>query len=378
MTADAHSLAGRLRLGLGLVLALALLGALLTWPGAVRLELADVVRGPSVRAEVLGVEEIPCPGVGEFGCRRAQVLLEGTPAGVRLGPADADPPVAEGDSLRVVRSTEGLKAVSFDRTPALGFVALCAVASLLALAPVASLRLVAVIVLTVALVAAYLLPALVAGASPIAATLISAVALVATLGLFGPAARPGRELAGVAALGALAISALVCALFLAAARISGIGYSGLLSALFAQAGQSSARALVLAGLLIALCGGLFDIAVRQVGQVARIEAGGGGGFAVLYRRALAGGSEGMTHSVLGLCLAYLGGALPALLLLSTEGLSPLRALNAEGVAQLLSGLSALGLSMALCFGLSTAVAAALLPRLEREHGEAALSVAAME
>ncbi|HET8568025.1 MAG TPA: YibE/F family protein [Candidatus Limnocylindria bacterium] len=249
------------------------------------------------------------------------------------------------------------------RLPALVPLAAIALLALVAVARVKGLASVVGLAASVAVLLLAVVPALRRGDDPLVATLVgSALVLAATVYLVhGLNRKSTAALVGTAA-GLAAVAALTAA-SLSLARITGFADE---EAVFLAVGTGHAidmTKLVLAGLVVASLGALTDMAVGQASttfELASVDRSLRG--RALYSSALNVGRDHVGSLVNTLALAYVGGALPLVLLL-TLGYAPLAvALNGETIVTSLLGILAATCALVLTVPVTTAAAVALVRR----------------
>jgi len=261
-------------------------------------------------------------------------------------------------------ASDGSREYSIEEVVRLPLLAPVAGTALLALLAVARLKGVASIVGLAASVAVFLLavvPALQRGEDPLVATLIgSALILVATVYLVhGLNRKSTAALAGTTV--GLGVVAGLGALGIALTRITGLGDE---ESVFLAVGTGfgiDMTKLVLAGIIVASLGALVDMAIGQSSttfELASIDRSLRG--RALYASALNVGRDHIGSLVNTLALAYFGGALPLILLLSL-GNAPLAvALNGETIAASLLGVLAATCGLVVAVPVTTAAAVALV------------------
>jgi uncharacterized membrane protein len=249
------------------------------------------------------------------------------------------------------------------RLPALAPVAGAAVIALLA---VARLKGLASLVGLAASVGAFLLavvPAIQRGDDPLLATLVgAALILIVTVYLVHGLNRKSTAALVGTAVG-LGVVASLGALGNALARLTGLGDE---ESVFLAVGTGFAidmAKLVLAGIIVASLGALVDMAIGQASttfELASIDGALRG--RALYASALNVGRDHVGSLVNTLALAYLGGALPLVLLLSLGNAPLVVALNGETIAISLLGVLAATCGLVVAVPVTTVAAVALVPR----------------
>lgn len=262
------------------------------------------------------------------------------------------------------RADDGSREYAIEEVVRLPLLAPVAGAALLALLAVARLKGLASIAGLAASVAVFLLavvPSLQRGDDPLIATLIgSALILVATVYLVhGFNRKSTAALAGTTV--GLGVVAALGSVGIALARITGLGDE---ESVFLAVGTGFAidmTKLVLAGVIVASLGALADMAVGQSSttfELASVDRALRG--RALYASALNVGRDHIGSLVNTLALAYFGGALPLILLLSL-GNQPLAvALNGETIAVSLLGVLAATCGLVVAVPVTTAAAVALV------------------
>jgi len=128
--------------------------------------------------------------------------------------------------------------------------------------------------------------------------------------------------------------------------------------------QVSLRGLVLAGMVIGALGVLDDVTVSQASAVMALRAADPRqGARELYRRALSIGRDHVAATVNTLVLAYVGAALPTVLLFSVAGTSFGEVVNNEAVAQEIVATLVGSIGLIAAVPLTTGLAAMLAARL---------------
>jgi uncharacterized membrane protein len=160
----------------------------------------------------------------------------------------------------------------------------------------------------------FVIPAILEGSDPVAVSLVGAAAImfVALYLAHGVNARTSTAVLGTVA--SLALTALLAAAFVGAARFTGFSSE---EALFLQisAEQINIRGLLLGGIIIGTLGVLDDVTVTQASAVWELHnANPSLGARQLYHAAVRIGRDHIASTVNTLVLAYAGAALPLLLI----------------------------------------------------------------
>jgi hypothetical protein len=326
------------------------------------------------RADVLAVTTEGCrPDVGR-GCRVLQIRLRsGDQEGqVRTAVFVGDTlgaPIDPGARIRVVPNVAPGEAegelvptaaqpwvfLDYDRRRSLLWLALAFAIVIVVLArrrgALALLGLAASLLLLVR----FVVPAILEGRSPVLVAIVahglSAVTVAAALG----------------ASVTLGLTALLALLMVNAAQLTGFvsDQATLLGAI--SGGVVSPQGLLLAGMVIGALGVLDDVTVSQASTVMALRrAAPDRRPREVYTEALEVGRDHLAATVNTLALAYVGAALPVLLVFSTTGTSLAEAANREIVAQELVALLVGSIGIAAAVPLTTAVAVMLARRLPDE------------
>ena len=375
----------RLFTGVATVLAVATLaGLIVLWPGDVESGVAEGLLVDSERGAVERVEETVCPGLIGQECRQVYVRLEtGPEAGelVRLqlgGQGSLDPDVDPGDELRVTKAPEpppgteqvtgtGYSLVDFERRGPMLWLAAIFVAAVLLLGRLRGALSLAGLAASLALILVFVVPSILDGNSPLAVALTGslAIALVTIPLAHGTGAKSMAALLGTAA--SLLLTALLAVLFTELTHLTGLSSE---EAIFLQLGQAdlSLEGLVLAGIVIGALGVLDDVTISQASTVLALRrANPALGFRELFRRALQVGRDHVSATVNTLVLAYVGAALPTLLLFSAADLGVGEVVNFELVASEIVAMLVGSIGLVAAVPITTGLAAWLALREDPER-----------
>lgn len=331
---------------LAVVAAATALGLALLWPDdevGVSIDTGFAVE--LVDATVTRIELVPCSGVGDAASVRCRLITSKVTSGPTTGdaatfelfPTASNPRIERGDGLVLSFSPDAPEELAyqfadFQRAGSmLWLVGLFAVA-VVALARMKGVRALLGVAVSLGVIVAFLLPALLTGRSPILLALVAASA-IAFMALF--LAHGLNERTAVALLGTLAALGLTAALahvFVGATRLTGL-VSEEATLLQASSGVIDFQGLLLAGILIGALGVLDDVTVTQVSAVWELKlADPTFGPLELYRRAVRIGRDHIASVVNTLALAYAGAALPLLLLFTQASRSFGDVVTGEAVA----------------------------------------------
>jgi uncharacterized membrane protein len=377
--------AGRLLAGVAGALAVATIAGLaLLWPGRLPAGEQQAFGGRSLGASVTAVRTTRCPGPVEQRCRSVVVRVadgadRGRHATLDLGPANATPSLTVGQRVRVQRSEPGAGSryafVDVDRRAPMLWLAVAVAVLAAIVARLRGLLALAGVVASVALVVAFLVPAILAGADPVLVSLTAAMAVmfVTVLCTYGPGA---QSLAASVGIGlSLLAAALVGRLMVGAAHLD--GRTGELQQLLVLGARGvSLQGIVLAGMVVGALGVLTDMAVSQASAVAALRrADPALGPRGLYRGAFEVGRDHLAATIHTLVLAYVGAALPLILVLRDAHVGATDALNGQIVAEPVVATLVGAIALVAAVPLTTALAAILVARvpesaLQTHHGHA--------
>lgn len=203
-----------------------------------------------------------------------------------------------------------------------------------------------------------LLPALLAGYDPILMSLGIAGVILA-LALFGT--HGFNSLSTIAFAGtvlAVLVTSALAWIFVDILRLSGYGNDASVYLTFATGGQLDLSGLLLGSIIIGVLGVLDDISITQASVVKELRALGNNLKAKeLYHRAIKVGRDHVGSLVNTLALAYVGAALPLVLLFSTSEMPLYFTLNQEVIAAELARILLGSIGLILAVPLTTAIAA---------------------
>lgn len=175
------------------------------------------------------------------------------------------------------------------------------------------------LIISILILAKYVVPRILAGQDPLLISLLGAIA-IAILAIYTAHGFNKRtSIALISTIITLGISALLSILFVALAKLSGMGSEG---AFYLQTGgfeNLNLKGLLLGGIIIGALGVLDDITTGQAAAVDEIKkANPELSFSELYRRGISVGKEHISSLVNTLFLAYAGASLPLFLLFTVN------------------------------------------------------------
>ena len=243
------------------------------------------------------------------------------------------------------------------RLPALIPVAAILVLALVVVARLKGLAALAGLASSVAVFLLAVVPALRAGGDPLVATIFGCLGVIA-VSVFVVHGLNRKSLAALCGtMAGLGIVTAMGAFALATARMTGLGSEDQIFLAVGTDGRIDMARLALAAVMVGSLGAIVDMSVGQASATAELAA-------VddtlrgrrLYLSALNVGRDHVGSLVNTLALAYFGGALPLILLVSL-GYQPLAiSLNSEEIIESLIAIMAASLGLVLCVPITTAIA----------------------
>ena len=212
--------------------------------------------------------------------------------------------------------------------------------------------------LSIAAIVFVLIPALLKGYDPVLASLCIA-GVVLALALFGThGINISSGTAFVGTMSAVAITSIIAWVFVGAMRLSGFGSEASVYLNFATDGQLDLSGLLLGSIIIGVLGVLDDVSITQASVVAELKhANHSLSTYELYRRAIKVGRDHVGSLVNTLALAYVGAALPLVLLFATSSAPLGFTLNQEVIASELARIIVGSIGLILAVPLTTICAA---------------------
>ena len=220
----------------------------------------------------------------------------------------------------------------FQRGPAMLALTGLFVLAVLGLGRWQGVRALAGLAVTFAVIVGFMVPAILAGRSPVAVALAGSVAIMIVTLYLAHGLNRKSTAAVVGTTGALALTVGLAALFVEVATITGFTDE---QARFAniEVGGLSLRGLLLAGIIVGALGVLDDVTMSQASTVFALRRTAPHlGFGALVGEALAVGRDHVAATVNTLFLAYAGAALPLLILFTTADVGAGELVTAEVVA----------------------------------------------
>lgn len=203
-----------------------------------------------------------------------------------------------------------------------------------------------------------LVPLLLKGYPPVL-TSIGVAGVILALVLFGTHGINARATtAFLGTMSAVLVTGLVATVWVTAAQFTGFGSDAAVYLNFGTHGQLDFVGLLLGSMLIGVLGVLDDVAITQSSVVRELKAANNTlAFMELYRRAIRVGRDHVGSLVNTLALAYIGVALPLVLLMAQANSDFMLAVNQEIVAAELVRILVGSIGLILAVPLTTAIAA---------------------
>ena len=220
------------------------------------------------------------------------------------------------------------------------------------------LRALASLALSIAAILFVLIPAMLAGYDPILVSLLVAGMILAIV-LFGTHGLNPRSLTAFGGtFGAVLLTSLIAFIFVNAMRLTGFGSDASVYLNFATDGRLDFSGLLLGSIIIGILGVLDDVSITQASVVQELKlANKSLSIFELYQRAIRVGRDHVGSLVNTLALAYVGAALPLVLLFSTSESALGLTLNQEVIAAELVRIIVGSIGLILAVPLTTLLAA---------------------
>ncbi|MCW2504624.1 MAG: YibE/F family protein [Actinomycetia bacterium] len=351
------------------------------WPGS-SAHRPDLGTAPTqANGDVLSVTRTACPPAtpgdtpdGQT-CGDVQVrLTSGKDSGHRIrtgipfGPGA--PQVSPGDSVVLVYLPDVDPASAYHIIDQQRSTSLWALMAAFALAVIAfgrwrGLSALAGLALTFAVLLVFIVPAILAGESPLLVAIAGSAAIMLSVLFLTHGINLPTAIAVMGTLVSLVLTGVLGALFSAAAHLTGVSSDDTTFVSTTFAGVNM-QGLLLAGIVIGSLGVLDDVAVTQSVTVTELAAANPAyRFRELYRAATRVGRAHIASVINTIILAYAGASLPVLILIAAASQPLGQLLTSQQIAEELvrSGVGTLGLIAAV--PVTTALAALAASRLPR-------------
>lgn len=350
-------------------------GLLALWPREDPAPLLPATAERAVSADVISVSAEGCPVDADPACRVLGIELDSGERTTATRIAEAFSPVVEpGDRIRVVPNVPAGEAplaqvavepyvvLDFDRRPTLLWLAVAFVVLVGVFGRRRGLRSLLGLAASLVLIAAFVVPAILAGSAPLLVALIGAGAVLLLTLLVTHGVTPTSVAGAVGAAACLVLAAVLAATTTELAQLSGLVSEQSFLVRGGGGGELSPQGLLVADMVIGALGVLDDVTVSQASTVLALRrAAPALAPRELYARAMAVGRDHLGATVNTLALAYAGAALPVLLLFSSQGTAFTEAVNRELVAQEVVALLVGSIAIVAAVPLTTALATLLSP-----------------
>ncbi|MFN3188179.1 MAG: YibE/F family protein [Candidatus Paceibacteria bacterium] len=203
-----------------------------------------------------------------------------------------------------------------------------------------------------------LVPALLAGYSPALASLVISAGILAVILFFTHGIRPHVVIAFAGTVLAVAATCLIAWLSVSWMRLTGFSSDAAVYLNFSTGGTLDFSGLLLGSIIIGLLGVLDDVSITQSSVVHELRrANNNLNWRELYVRAIRVGRDHVGSLVNTLALAYVGAALPLVLLYSRAEASFMLSINQEVIASELVRIIIGSMGLILAVPLTTVIAA---------------------
>jgi uncharacterized membrane protein len=340
------------------------------WPSDVEPPIAEGLAAPTEEAEVRSVTVRPCPPPQPGDCAEAEVELRSGPDSgetkpLALGTSSLAPELEPGDSIRInaAPAPEGGEAtyslVDFERRAPMLWLALAFGLIVVVFGRLRGALSLLGLALSLVVILAFVVPAILDGRSALAVALTGSLAVMLVTISLAHGLGPKSIAAILGTTISLFAVALLALLFAELTHLTGLA-SEQATLLELGGAEVSLEGLLIAGMVIGALGVLDDVTVSQASTVLALRRSDpNAGPRKLYRRALAVGRDHVSATVNTLVLAYVGGALPVLLLFSSGELGILDAANTEVVAKEIVAMLVGSIGLIAAVPITTLLAAAL-------------------
>ena len=244
------------------------------------------------------------------------------------------------------------------RQPQLMYIVLLMIGLVIIFAGWQGVRALLSLLLSIAAIIFILVPALLAGYSPAWASLgISALILLVSFFLTH-GLRPHVAIAFVGTMGAVVVTCVLAWLSVDWMRLTGFSSDASIYLNFSMGGRLDIAGLLLGSIIIGLLGVLDDVSITQASVVQELKGANNDlGWFQLYTRAIRVGRDHVGSLVNTLALAYVGAALPLVLLFARSDATFFDSLNQEVIAAEILRIVVGSIGLVLAVPLTTAVAA---------------------
>lgn len=320
---------------------------------------------PAVVVEIESEQEVHIPGTSASTTEQVvnARLLEGENEGDIVSFENDLIPLAPGDDIflshiRTINGDEIYILKDVNRRAELVTLFVFFISLLLMFAGWQGLRALAMLLLSIGAIVFLLVPALLAGHDPILVSLVIAGVILA-LALFGTHGfNPRSVTAFCGTFTAVLVTSAIAWYFVNAMRLTGFGSDASVYLNFATGGNLDFTGLLLGSIIIGVLGVLDDVSITQSSVVQELKSSNVSyTIRELYTRASHVGRDHVGSLVNTLALAYVGAALPLVLLFSTSESAVGLTINQEIIAAELARIIVGSMGVILAVPLTTIIAA---------------------
>lgn len=296
-------------------------------------------------ATVVDIHPVPCPGLedAEPDCSLAQIRLTQGPDEGDIVAFDVTDPnairtIEPGSRIVVARTETGEGTFAYDfadvqRAGPMLLLGLLFAAVVVALGRLRGLASLVGVVVSLAILVSFVLPAILSGRNPLAVAIVGSAGImfIALYSAHGVNVRTTSAVLGT--LASLTITALLALLFVKLTQLTGFASEEAIYIRVASA-EINLQGLLLGGIIIGTLGALDDVTITQASAVWEIHLANPAMKATaLYRSAINIGRDHIASTVNTLVLAYAGAALPLLVLFTITDYGLADALTGEIIAE---------------------------------------------
>lgn len=220
-----------------------------------------------------------------------------------------------------------------ERRPALVWLVLILCVLIVVLARWQGVRAILSLGLSIGAILFVLIPALLAGYSPALTSLVISAVILSAILFLTHGVRPHVVITFFGTFAAVAVTCLIAYIWVSWMRLTGFSSDASVYLNFAMGGTLDLGSLLLGSIIIGLLGVLDDVCITQASVVQELRrANCDLGFKELYLRAIQVGRDHVGSLVNTLALAYVGAALPLILLYASSGADLWLSVNQEVIA----------------------------------------------
>jgi uncharacterized membrane protein len=276
------------------------------------------------------------------------------------------------DRMVSVNGVEFINYADFERRPTLVVLAVIFVGMLVVFAGWQGMRALFSLGLSVAAIFFLLVPALLAGYSPVMSSVLIAGVVLALVLFITHGINPRSLIAFAGTISAVIVTGVIATISTSTMRLTGFSSDASVYLNFATNGNLDLAGLLLGSIIIGILGVLDDVSITQASVVQELKSANPKfHFKDLYARAVKVGKDHIGSLVNTLALAYVGVSLPIILLYSQSN-SPLwQSLNQEVIAAELLRIIVGSIGLILAVPLTTAVASWYFKDRHVDSGEVA-------